>query len=188
MSGIGTGDTGGGGGRGGDRAPTLEVISAPTLEVITPEECFRLLAAQSVGRVAVAEPDAAPLVVPVNFVVDGESVVFRTDEGSKFDLAVLAGRPVSFEVDGLDGGRRCGWSVLLQGTAAEVAEPRDDVDVPGRDVPERDVPERDVPERELAALRPWAPGSKGHWVRIVARAISGRRIRPAPDWRWTDLS
>lgn len=139
---------------------------SPTVEAIPPAECFRLLANQSVGRVAVAEPDAAPLVVPVNFVVDGESVVFRTDEGTKFDLAVLAGRPVSFEVDGLDGGRRCGWSVLLQGRAAEV----------------------DEPEGEHLALRSWAPGGKSHWVRIVAQAISGRRIRPVPDWRWTDLS
>ena len=106
--------------------------------------------------------------VPVNFFLDGDTVVFRTDAGSKFGLAVLDGRPVSFEVDGVDAGRHGGWSVLLRGTASEIA-----------------APEGDRPEDEEISLRPWAPGAKSHWVRIVPDVISGRRIRPAPGLRWT---
>jgi len=126
----------------------------PTFEEIAPQECFELMATQPVGRVAVADFGSAPLVVPVNFLVDGETVVFRTDYGSKFRLAVLGEHPVSFEVDGVDPGRRTGWSVLLQGDASEISEP--------------------LPEG--MAVHPWAPGRKSHWVRIVPSSISGRRI------------
>src|SRR5438105_5745024 len=92
-----------------------DISGGAVLETIPRDECIGLLGSQVIGRVAVAEFGAAPLVVPVNFVLVGEDVLFRTDYGSKFRLAVLGEHPVSFEVDGVDGGRRTGWSVLLQG-------------------------------------------------------------------------
>ncbi len=131
-----------------------------TFEEISRDDCLALLAGQVVGRVAVAEFGAAPLVVPVNYALDGDTVVFRTDYGSKFRLAVLAEQPVSFEIDGLDPGHRSGWSVLLTGDAVEIEEP----DAPG------------------ASVQPWAPGTKDHRVRIVPDSITGRRIRLAPVW------
>jgi nitroimidazol reductase NimA-like FMN-containing flavoprotein (pyridoxamine 5'-phosphate oxidase superfamily) len=137
--------------------------SGAALEELPPEKCLELMARQPIGRIAVADPGAAPMVVPVNFFVDGDTVVFRTDPGSKFGLAVLDGRPVSFEVDSMDAGRHGGWSVLLRGTASEIDEPAD----------------------ERISLRAWAPGAKSHWVRIVPDVISGRRIRPAAGLRWT---
>jgi len=126
-----------------------------TFEPIPREECLALVASQQIGRVAVAEVNAAPLVVPVNFVLDGETPLFRTDYGSKFRLAVLGETPISFQVDGVDPGRRTGWSVLLRGEAVEV----------------------DPSELQHSAAQPWAPGRKDHWVRIVPSEISGRRIR-----------
>ena len=126
-----------------------------TFETIPRDECLQLLATQPLGRVAVADFNAPPLVVPVNFVLDCVSVLFRTDFGSKFRLAVLSGHPVSFEIDGVDPGRRTGWSVLLQGRAVEV-EPW---------------------QLEPRLVVPWAPGRKDHWVRIVPESMTGRRIR-----------
>ena len=133
-------------------------------EEIPREECLALLASQLIGRVAVADFNAAPLVVPVNFVLDGEAVVFRTDYGSKFRLAVLRHAPMSFQVDGLDPGQRTGWSVLLQGPATE------------------------LPEDAAQGLRlqPFAPGGTTHWVRIEAQSITGRRIRLAESRPWVD--
>ena len=101
---------------------------------------------------------------PVNFLVDGEAIVFRTDYGSKFRLAVLRGAPVSFQIDGVDAGQRTGWSVLVQGSATE-------------------VPDGDV--RRLR-LQPWAPGRKSHWVRIAAESVTGRRIRLSELRPWVD--
>ena len=133
-------------------------IDGPALEPIDRDECLRLLSAQIIGRVAVADFNEAPLVVPVNFVLDGETVVFRCDYGTKFRVAVLGEHPVSFQVDGLDLGRRSGWSVLLQGNTTEI-----------------DSSQLDGPDP-----RPWAGGEKMHWVRIVPESITGRRIR-LPD-------
>jgi uncharacterized protein len=59
------------------------------LEVIDPDECRRLLAGDEIGRLAVAD-GGAPTVVPVNYVVDGDAVVFRTAPGTK--LAKARGR------------------------------------------------------------------------------------------------
>jgi len=133
-------------------------VDESTFEEIPRDECLQLLAGQSIGRVAVADFGSAPLIVPVNFIAVGEAVVFRTDYGSKFRLAVLGEHPVSFQVDAIDPGRRSGWSVLLQGDATEVEDA----------------------EGKRLALQPWAPGRKDHWVRIVADSITGRRVRFAP--------
>ena len=100
-----------------------------------------------------ALPAAPPLVVPINFLLDGDVIVFRTDPGEK--LLQLRGSPVSFEVDQIDFLRRTGWSVLVQGVAYE-ATPT---------------------EIEHLMLETWAPGEKAHWVRIVPAIITGRRIQ-----------
>ena len=120
-----------------------------TLEPLTREECLELLATASVGRVAVALPGGAPLVLPVNFVLDGEVVVFRSDPGSKLDA--LREHPASFQVDSIDPLHRTGWSVLIQGFAYETS-PAD------------------------VELEPWDAGPKAHWVRIFPGGITGRRI------------
>jgi uncharacterized protein len=123
---------------------------------LTRSECFELLAREHLGRVAVVD-DRGPVVVPVNFVLDRHVVVFRTDEGTKLDVASRGSR-VAFEVDGSDAVAHTGWSVLIRGEAVEVTDPA-----------------------ELARLRklpltPWAPGPKARYVRILPVALTGRRI------------
>ena len=127
-----------------------------TCQELTKSECFRLLAGQHVGRVAVVD-DRGPIALPVNFIVDRHTVVFRTDEGTKLDAAA-AHRRVAFEVDGTDPAARSGWSVVVRGEAAQVTGPA-----------------------ELAALRrlplrPWAPGAKDRYVRILPAVLTGRRF------------
>lgn len=125
-----------------------------TLEELALADCLAFLKASIVGRVAVTVPGEAPLVVPVNFVLDGDTVVFRSDEGSKID-ALRVG-PVAFEADFVDPVRRTGWSVLVRGVAYE-ATPW---------------------EVDHIGLESWLAGAKAHWVRIVPASITGRRIRP----------
>ena len=127
-----------------------------TLEEIEPEECWLLLSQHDVGRFAVALPDAPPLVVPVNYVLDGEAVVFRSDKGEKVDS--LHGQQVSFEVDEIDPFHRAGWSVLVKGVAYEATHW----------------------EVDRLTLEPWPSGEKKRWVRIVPASITGRRIRFTP--------
>lgn len=126
-----------------------------TLVEIPREQCLELLRASFIGRVAVSVPGGAPLVFPVNFVLDGEIVVFRSDEGAK--ISALRVGPISFQVDFVDPVHRTGWSVLVQGMAYE-ATPW---------------------EVEHVGLESWVSGAKAHWVRIVPATITGRRITPA---------
>ena len=127
--------------------------SLPALEEIPRDECLALLAGAGVGRLAVAFPGTSPLVVPVNFVLDGEAVVFRSGPGTK--LRALRGTPVSFEVDDIDAVRHTGWSVLVRGWGYETTRW----------------------EIDHLDLTPWLPTDRDHWVRIVPESISGRRIR-----------
>jgi uncharacterized protein len=134
----------------------------PTFDVLFEDECLRLLATQEVGRLAVIEGGYGPLIVPVNYVLDGRAIVFATDGGTKLRGATRA--PVAFEVDQLDPCTRSGWSVVARGLAHEIGgTARDDL------------------QRRLAALsfQPWVPGDKPYLVGIAATTVTGRRIRPA---------
>ncbi|MBV8946035.1 MAG: pyridoxamine 5'-phosphate oxidase family protein [Solirubrobacterales bacterium] len=131
------------------------------------EECLRLLAENSVGRLAVSGKDA-PVIRPVNYAFDqaSQSVVFRTAPGSKF-YTLLRRDTAAFEVDGLDHEARSGWSVIVVGATEEVTNPADLRRLDGLD------------------LDSWAPGDKPHWVRIRAWTVSGRRIEPGGPHRAT---
>jgi nitroimidazol reductase NimA-like FMN-containing flavoprotein (pyridoxamine 5'-phosphate oxidase superfamily) len=124
------------------------------LEELSRDDCLARLRTQPVGRLAVAAGDAAPHVVPVNYILDGENVVFRSGPGTK--LSLLAGRLVSFQVDSIDVQRREGWSVLISGRAYQ-AFPH---------------------EVGHLQLEPYAKGDRERWVRIEPERITGRRIRP----------
>lgn len=127
------------------------------IEVLDREACLRLLPTQSVGRVASA-PGGRPVCLPVNFVLDGDRVVFRTAAGTKLDAAVR-GAPVAFEVDSLDSVQQAGWSVVVSGVAEEVTDPDE------------------IARLAELPLRPWSVHDKSHWVAVRPESITGRRIR-----------
>lgn len=132
---------------------------------LTKQECFGLLAGQQLGRVVLVD-DRGPLALPVNFALDHYTILFRTDEGTKLEVASRGGR-IAFEVDGADEATRTGWSVLVRGEVTEVTDPS-----------------------ELARVRrlplyPWAPGAKARYVRILPRVLTGRRIGLPEDAPWT---
>lgn len=126
------------------------------LEVLDRPECLRLLGTAAIGRLGLSS-GALPVVLPVNFLLDGERVLVRTSPGTKLDRA-LAGAVVAFEVDDVDPLRHAGWSVLVTGTASVVADP-DELARIGR-----------------LPLAHWAPNGGSHVVAIDARLVSGRRI------------
>jgi hypothetical protein len=88
---------------------------------LTVDECQALLGSSRIGRLGLLDADG-PLIVPVNYCMDGRSVVFRTDTDTKLDAA-SNGASVAFEVDGIDSAERTGWSILIRGSAATVTEP-----------------------------------------------------------------
>ena len=81
-----------------------------------PDECLRLLASVPVGRVGFVA-DSEVVVLPVNHVVDGQDVIFRTAHGSKLSAAEGQNR-AAFEADHYNeqtqaSGGAC-WSMAAQ--------------------------------------------------------------------------
>ncbi len=133
-----------------------ERMVAPVIEEIDREECVELLGSLSVGRIAVARPGGPPLVVPVNYALFGDVVVFRSGVGTKLDI--LQDQPVSFQVDLIDPVHHTGWSVLIQGVAEIVDN-----------------------ENLTYGIETWAPDPKPFVVWVKPAAITGRRIKvPLP--------
>jgi uncharacterized protein len=135
------------------------VDSRTGIEVLERAECLRLLAADEVGRIAVVD-GGTPVIFPVNYAMDGEAVVIRSDPGTKLDAGMRA--RVCFEIDGLDRAQRTGWSVVVVGRLEEITAYRS----------------TDLARLEHLSLRPWA-GERSHWLRLVPSRITGRRISPA---------
>lgn len=140
-----------------ERQGTSMSSESVQMQTLSHDECLELLAAHPVriGRVALAGP--RPVIFPVNYYVDRGAVVFRTDHGTKLDRAVR-GEFVAFEVDEVFPNFKAGWSVVIRGQTKEVTD-----------------------DEELARLKDlpllsWAPGEKGHYVRVEPQIISGRRI------------
>ncbi|MFH8448067.1 pyridoxamine 5'-phosphate oxidase family protein [Streptomyces fungicidicus] len=131
----------------------------PELRELEPEECRALLSTHGVGRVAVTTAEG-PAVVPVNYEVVDDAIVFRTVPGAVPAAAV--GAEVAFEVDRVDEAMSRGWSVLAVGPARAVTEPGE---------------ARRLTER--AHTTPWAGGERELWVSIRPARLTGRRITPA---------
>lgn len=130
----------------------------PYLETMDREECSAYLSTHGIGRVAVVTTEGGPAILPVNYSVVDEAIVFRTAPGAAPESA--AGRDVAFEADHLDEVFSQGWSVLVVGHAERVTDP-------------------DAVRRlsEHACSGPWAGGEREVWMRITPRTVTGRRIR-----------
>ncbi|MFF5676107.1 helix-turn-helix domain-containing protein [Streptomyces hygroscopicus] len=129
----------------------------PRLLELDPAECRARLARHGVGRVSVSA-SGGPVILPVNYSVIGDDVVFRTAPDAAPAAAVDA--EVAFEVDHIDEALSQGWSVLVVGRVRRVTEP--------------------AAIRELADkafTTPWPGGSRDLWLRIEPTSITGRRIQ-----------
>jgi nitroimidazol reductase NimA-like FMN-containing flavoprotein (pyridoxamine 5'-phosphate oxidase superfamily) len=128
----------------------------PWVEYLGEAECWELLAGCAVGRIGVLV-DSAPEIYPVNHVVDGRTIVFRTDPGNK--LRGLDRSPsVCYQADSVDLGDETGWSVLVKGRAVVVTG---------------------AAELDRVAQLPlhfWSLGEKATWVRILSAEVTGRRV------------
>ncbi|MDP9027519.1 MAG: pyridoxamine 5'-phosphate oxidase family protein [Actinomycetota bacterium] len=132
-------------------------MNRPQDEVLDNTECWHLLATETMGRLATAT-DHGVRIWPVNYRTRGETLLFRSDPGSKvWDIAANA--HVSFEIDGSEGDRH--WSVVVTGRA---------------EVVDADEPWPHVPHDEIVTQN---PGAKRILLRITPATVSGRRFTSA---------
>src|SRR5438270_5197944 len=135
-------------------------VDAPTERIQTLDvvHCYELLATDTVGRVVYTD-GAMPAITPVNYVLEGHHVIFRTAAGSRLARAV-SGAVVAFEVDQLDRATRTGWSVVVTGVARELGEGSGQ----GRNA--------------ALTLAPWAGGSRPSAFAIAPGVVTGRWVGP----------
>ena len=144
---------------GGARAPGP---AGAVTEALDEAECLRLIAAGGVGRIGYLGR-FGPTILPVNFELYEQTIVFRTGLHSPMGEDLRTGiadaeYKVAFEIDEISPATREGWSILIQGSAHHVDS-----------------------EAELAAVRQsgvqaWAGGEKELFLRITPARITGRRI------------
>ncbi|GAA4227251.1 hypothetical protein GCM10022254_14490 [Actinomadura meridiana] len=131
----------------------------PVLEELDRAECLRLLAGGTVGRVAFDDGEG-PTVVPVNYTLDGDAVIFRTSLEGRLSRSLLSVVPgevrAAFQVDRFDEEDHEGWSVLLRGGA----HPLSDGEI-----------------AQVEPVEPWPGGERDAWFRLAAHEVTGRRVR-----------
>ena len=126
------------------------------LTVLDRSESLTLLAGVPVGQVVFTHR-ALPDVLPVNFRLDGDSVVIRVAAESAL-ARVADGTVLAFHADRIDEETHTGWSVNVLGRAAAVTDPE---------------------ERNRVAELPlvsWAGDAREHFIRISAERVTGRRL------------
>ena len=92
-----------------------------TSTALSPAECRELLEGGVVGRLAMATP-VGPRIVPVNYAVHGDAIVFRTAPYSELSTYGWD-TDLAFEVDHIDYETHLGWSVVALGRARVVDDP-----------------------------------------------------------------
>jgi nitroimidazol reductase NimA-like FMN-containing flavoprotein (pyridoxamine 5'-phosphate oxidase superfamily) len=127
------------------------------LEILHLGDCFLLLESVPLGRIGFVAGGEV-VILPVNFLVDGQDVVFRTAAGSKL-CSVEVGHYVGFEADSYDAAAGTGWSVVVNGLAEIVDS------------------DAEAARLDTLGLSSWGSGASGRvWVRIRPSSITGRRI------------
>ena len=129
------------------------------IELLDRQECVRRLGEDVIGRLAVSHA-GRPEIFPVNYMMDGEHIVFRTASGTK--LAAAGRGPACFEIDSFDRAHSRGWSVVATGRLEEVG-----------------LAQAAFQHVHLLPVEPWAEGTKDHWMRLVPERITGRVVGPA---------
>lgn len=130
------------------------------IEVLGESECWALLRGVDVGRIAFATANGGVDIFPVNHLVDGGSIVFRTDAGAKLTGATDA-HEVVFEADGSAEQRGLAWSVIVKGRAEMIATATD------------------LFESFQLNVQPWHASRKPYFVRVIPTTTTGRRFNIA---------
>lgn len=132
---------------------STHTADAPTLSF---NQCWDLLAAATIGRLGLVV-DGHPEIFPVNYVLHDRHIVFRSGRGRKL-WGAMASRPGVLEVDGYDAPTTEAWSVVARGETVLMTDPEETAKV------------------DALGLEPLQPGAKDHYIRLIPRALTGRRF------------
>ncbi|MFK4299203.1 nitroimidazol reductase NimA-like FMN-containing flavoprotein (pyridoxamine 5'-phosphate oxidase superfamily) [Arthrobacter sp. GAS37] len=126
-------------------------------EELSEEQCRDFLRSNTTGRFGFVRQGRV-VILPVNYLVDGQSIYFRTaSDGSIADS--VPSPEASFQIDDSRADRSEGWSVLLTGASSQVED-------------------KDLLTRLWGKVmaEPWAGGARNLFIRIQAQMVTGRRV------------
>ncbi len=126
---------------------------------LTRAECWHFLREHEFGRLAFHLAGEVHI-TPINYAVDGETLLFRTAQGNKL-LGIVMSDDVAFEIDDHSGDRA--WSVVVRGRA-------------------RRLEGEEVYRAEHVGVRPWVGQDKHEVVEITPSEITGRRFEVSKPW------
>jgi len=121
---------------------------------LTEDECWRLLEAKDLGRLAVSVQDQ-PDIFPVNYAADRGRLYLRTAQGSKL-LELTINSHVALEIDEI--GSDSAVSVVVKGTARRLEK------------------EAEILAAEKLPVRPRVGTDKPVFVEITPTDVAGRRF------------
>jgi uncharacterized protein len=131
-------------------APDLQ---NPVVE-LSLDDCWDLVGGEEFGRLAYRLVDEVHI-VPINYAVDGRSLLFRTGSGNKL-LAAALHSDVALEVDWHDD--LTAWSVVMRGHL-------------------RQLDEDEEHRIEQLPLHPWVPTLKYDVIELTPEVVTGRYFR-----------
>ena len=117
-------------------------------------ECWELLRSQELGRLAFTLAGETHI-VPINFAVDGQTLLFNTAPGEKL-LSIALGTSIAFEVDEV--GDSEARSVVVRGSM-------------------RRLEEDEAHRAERVHLRPWIATEKYEVLELMPSVVTGRWFR-----------
>ena len=129
--------------------------TGPRQETLDEATCRSLVQTQAVGRIAYVW-NGVIHIVPVNFVMTENRIVFRSDPGDKVDHVPL--HSVCFETDEV--AANSAWSVVVRGHARDVTTALND----------------EYERMRHQNVTTFAPLADPHWIAIDIERIEGRRI------------
>jgi uncharacterized protein len=141
----------------------MSTLGGTAVGELVAHECWELLGAAAVGRLAVVV-SGRPEIFPVNYVVDHGTVVFRSAVGRKIS-GLHGDTAVAFEVDGHGAHDLTAWSVVIHGQLEPLVS-------------------FDPITTDVLPLFPLQGGRKPQFVRVVPDAITGRRFRIVDPSTW----
>ena len=143
-----------------DSGPIAETTGSSVLARLDRSSCLAMLGTRPFGRLVFTHR-ALPDVLPVNYRLDGESVLIRLVSGS---TAAAAARDsvVAFEVDDIDISSRSGWSITVVGHAHEITE------------------SGELGRARSLGLVSWAGDDRDHFVSVAVERVTGRWLHHPP--------
>ena len=123
------------------------------MEELSLDECCERLEAGEFGRLGFRLVDEVH-VVPMNYVVDDRTLLFRTTAGNKL-LSAAMHAEVAFEIDWYD--ETSAWSVMVRGRA-------------------RRLDDRELHRLDAVSAVPWVSTQKLEAIELAPEVVTGRRF------------